>query len=52
MTFGKRLKLCTRVKHPKKLENDHPNHQSYSIQSPLNGHSDIAKGYSDILQPY
>ena len=45
MTFGKKLKLCTRVKHPKKW-NDNSNHQSCTIQSPF------AKGYSDILQPY
>ena len=30
----KKVKLCTRVKHPKN-ENDHSNHQSYSIQSPF-----------------
>ena len=45
MKFGKRLRLCTRVKHPK-IENDHPNHQSCSIQNPF------AKGCSDISQPY
>ena len=45
MTFGKRLRLCTRVKHPKN-ENDYPNRQSRSIQSPF------AKGYSDISRPY
>ena len=38
-------KLCKRAKHPKN-ENDHSNHQSYSIQSPF------AKEYSDISQPY
>ena len=41
----KKVKLCTRVKHPKN-ENDHSNHQSCSIQNPL------AKGYSEISQPY
>ena len=41
----KKVKLCTRVKHPKN-ENDHSNHQSCSIQNPF------AKGYSEISQPY